>query len=643
MPVSRAPSAIRQTDGRGLAVSSSGNDKTIVLGGAASPSRHIPPATPGSSPNCLPMNTRLGEFEIVGLVGEGGFGIVYLAYDHSLERKVALKEYMPTSLASRTQDLQVSVRSERHRETFELGLRSFVNEARLLAKFDNPALVKVYRFWEDRGSAYMAMPFYDGLTLRDALKQRTGAPDEGWIRRILIPLMDALEIMHSESCFHRDIAPDNILLLKDERPVLLDFGAARRVIGDMTQVLTVILKPGFAPVEQYAEMPGLKQGAWTDIYALAAVVYYIITGRTPPASVGRLMNDTYQPLSTLAAGSYDPTFLAGLDQCLALKADDRPQSIAAMREALGLGIAPAASLPLEATSALSAGAGVQDDAPRIKSTLTRAASPSRTEMKPSPSRAQGPDVDGASPVPEEKGRRRLGGPALAIAAVVLTAVGFSAFRDGGEAAKPDTVREVAQVKEAPAPGPVTPVAADVVQPLAPATVSWSQAVQALSGMASREITVSGAKSSLTVGKDALSFSLKSEQAGYVYLLLLDKTDSKLSLIFPNALDLDNRIAAGSPMRFPRESWSFTADAPAGEWEVLVIVADTKRDFAGLGLVAHDGIASAPLKELEHALARLGPDSLAGVSVCQKEETRCAADFGVSHFKVTEVESLPKKR
>lgn len=631
MPVSRAPSAICQTDGRGLAVSSSGNDKTIVLGGAASPSRDIPPATPGSSPNCLPMNTRLGEFEIVGLIGEGGFGIVYLAYDHSLERKVALKEYMPTSLASRTQDLQVSVRSERHRETFEMGLRSFVNEARLLAKFDNPALVKVYRFWEDRGSAYMAMPFYDGLTLRDALKQRTGVPDEGWIRRILIPLMDALEIMHSESCFHRDIAPDNILLLKDERPVLLDFGAARRVIGDMTQVLTVILKPGFAPVEQYAEMPGLKQGAWTDIYALAAVVYYIITGRTPPASVGRLMNDTYQPLATLAAGSYDPRFLAGLDQCLAVKADDRPQSIAAMRELLG-----------EMASPSPAGAAVQDEAPRVSSAQNIAANPSRAEVKPLPPKTLNPDAEGVQPVAEGKGRRFMG-PALGMAAVALVAVAFIALREGGEVPKPTTVREIAQVKESPVPGPATPVATEVVQPVAPETVSWSQAVQALSGMVSRETAVSGVKSSLTVGKDALSFSLKSERAGYVYLLLLDTTDSKLSLIFPNALDLDNRIAAGSPMRFPRESWSFTADAPAGEWQVLVIVSDNRRDFAGLGLVAHDGIASVPLKELEHALARLGPDSLAGVSVCQKEETRCAADFGVSYFKVTEVESPPKKR
>lgn len=596
------------------------------------------------------MNTRLGEFEIVGLIGEGGFGIVYLAYDHSLERKVALKEYMPASLASRTRDLQVSVRSERHRETFEVGLRSFVNEARLLAKFDNPALVKVYRFWEDRGSAYMAMPFYDGVTLRDALRQRTGVPDEGWIRRILVPLMDALEIMHSESCFHRDIAPDNILLLKDERPVLLDFGAARRVIGDMTQALTVILKPGFAPVEQYAEMPGLKQGAWTDIYALAAVVYYILTGRTPPASVGRLMNDTYQPLATLAAGAYDPTFLAGLDQCLAVKADERPQSIAAMREALGFGEAPVrpqpAPQPAESSPVSLPGAVAQDDAPRVRSSLTLAAPPSKTEVKPTQTRTQGPLADAASPMPPAKGGRSVLGPALGLAAVVLAAVGYFALKGGDEAPKPAAVPEVAKAPEpAPvhvAPAPVTPAPAEVAQPALPAEVGWSEGLQALRDAGHREMTLSGVKSALTVGKDALSFALRSEQAGYVYLLLLDKTDGKLSLIFPNTLDLDNRIAAGGAMRFPRERWSFTADAPAGEWEVLVIVADNKRDFAGLGLVPHDGIASAPLKDVEQALGRLGPGSLAGAPVCPKGEARCAVDFGARHFKVTELEAPAQK-
>ena len=205
--------------------------------------------------NSLPIGLRIGEFEITGVIGEGGFGIVYSATDHLLEREVAIKEYMPAAIASRSQAMLVTVKSERHADTFVAGLRSFVNEAKLLAKFDHPSLVKVYRFWEGNGTAYMVMPLYRGVTLKAALQSMPGPPDEAWIRHILSPLLDALELIHADHCYHRDIAPDSILILPNDRPVLLDFGAARRTISDMTQALTVILKPGFATLEQYANGP----------------------------------------------------------------------------------------------------------------------------------------------------------------------------------------------------------------------------------------------------------------------------------------------------------------------------------------------------------------------------------------------------
>src|SRR5918999_401773 len=136
--------------------------------------------------NTLPIGTRLGEFEIIDLIGEGGFGIVYLAYDHSLDRQVALKEYMPSALAHREDDgVTVVMRSDRHAETFAAGLRSFINEARLLAQFDHHSLVKVYRFWEANGTAYMVMPFYEGITLKQALSQLGGPPDEAWLKTLL--------------------------------------------------------------------------------------------------------------------------------------------------------------------------------------------------------------------------------------------------------------------------------------------------------------------------------------------------------------------------------------------------------------------------------------------------------------------------
>jgi hypothetical protein len=268
-------------------VSDSDNNKTIVLGGAAA-AASPPPAPQRSSGSdvALPPGTRLSEFEIVDLVGQGGFGIVYLADDHSLQRRVAVKEYMPSSLATRGRDASVIVRSERHEDTFQVGLRSFVNEARLLAQFDHPALLKVYRFWEANGTAYMAMPYYAGRTLKQYLKEREGRPRRG---------LDPQDPLAGDGRPRAD-APRELLpprrgarqhhAAADDRPVLLDFGAARRVISDMTQALTVILKPGYAPIEQYAEMPGIKQGPWTDIYALGAVVYFTITGRTRPRRSG---------------------------------------------------------------------------------------------------------------------------------------------------------------------------------------------------------------------------------------------------------------------------------------------------------------------------------------------------------------------
>lgn len=285
----------------------------------------------------LPIGTRIAEFEILERIGEGGFSIVYLAMDHSLERKVALKEYMPSSLAARVSPTQVQPRSSRHQDTFEAGLRSFVNEARLLAQFDHPALIKVYRFWESNGTAYMVMPFYQGVTLKVAVRALPAPPGQAWLMALLDPLTEALMVIHAEHCFHRDIAPDNVLLLAGSgKPLLLDFGAARRVIGDMTQALTVILKPGYAPIEQYAEVPGMKQGPWTDVYALAAVIYWAVTGKTPPASVGRVVNDSFIPLAQCAAGQYNLPFLQAIDRALLVLPERRTPSIERLRLDLGL-------------------------------------------------------------------------------------------------------------------------------------------------------------------------------------------------------------------------------------------------------------------------------------------------------------------
>ncbi len=290
---------------------------------------------PSDEHDALPAGTRFGELEILRVVGVGGFGIVYLARDHSLDRDVALKEYMPGQLAARGPSAQVSVRSGSHMETFALGLRSFVNEARLLARFDHRSLVKVYRFWEANNTAYMVMPFLQGRTLREARRAMSQAPDEAWMRQILNPLLEALEILHRETVYHRDIAPDNILLPHDgSQPVLLDFGAARRAIGDRTQTFTAILKPSYAPIEQYAESVSLRQGPWTDLYAMGAVIHYLLKGVPPPPATARTFEDHSEVLAELSFPGVSRGFLAAVDWALAVRPQDRPQSVAEFRDAL---------------------------------------------------------------------------------------------------------------------------------------------------------------------------------------------------------------------------------------------------------------------------------------------------------------------
>ncbi|MBL8325075.1 MAG: protein kinase [Rubrivivax sp.] len=284
--------------------------------------------------SALPPGTRLGEFEIRDLLGVGGFGIVYLAFDHALEREVAVKEYMPATMAGRTESLHVSLRSKSDTEVFELGLKSFVNEAKLLAKFDHPSLIKVHRFWEANGTAYMAMPVLRGRTLKDIRRSTGRPPDEAWIRSTLMPLLGALEQLHADDVYHRDIAPDNIHLETEGRPVLLDFGAARRVISGKTQSLTAILKPAYAPIEQYAETGAVKQGPWTDLYALGATLHFMLLGYPPVPATARTVADEATELVTRGVPGISGQMLSIIDWMLSPKPAGRPQSVAELRAVL---------------------------------------------------------------------------------------------------------------------------------------------------------------------------------------------------------------------------------------------------------------------------------------------------------------------
>ncbi len=299
-----------------------------------------------SHANCLPVGTVVSDFEIVGLVGEGGFGIVYLARDNSLDRTVALKEFMPAAFAGRVDGVRVAVRAANHRATFDAGLQSFIKEAKLLAKFAHPALVEVYRFWEANGTAYMAMRYYAGETLRQRLQGMPQGFDEEAIAQIMAPIFDAIEMLHREQVFHRDIAPDNIMLGENDRPVLLDFGSARRIIGDGTQALTTVLKPGYAPIEQYVDDGTLKQGAWTDVYALGGVLYHMATGKAPVQAVSRLITDPLPKISEVTGGAFSERFSDAVARAMAMRVEDRAQSVRELRDLLGWTVAPSLTITL---------------------------------------------------------------------------------------------------------------------------------------------------------------------------------------------------------------------------------------------------------------------------------------------------------
>lgn len=289
----------------------------------------FPPAVENLNP--LAAGTRLQEFVIERAIGIGGFGIVYQANDTLLHRTVAIKEYMPTSMASRGDQAAISLRSASYAEDFERGKATFIDEARMLARFKHPALIEVFRFWEQNRTAYMATPFYKGSTLKERLRAKPGVPNEAELKLILLPVLDALEHMHREQVYHRDISPDNIMVVDDGTPILLDLGAARRLEVNQAQAFTVLVKPGFAPIEQYAGDSSNLQGPWTDLYGWGGSAYFALVGKPPPPAASRVMNDSITKLASLKLPGYSRDFLAAIDATLAVRPDDRPQSVAELK------------------------------------------------------------------------------------------------------------------------------------------------------------------------------------------------------------------------------------------------------------------------------------------------------------------------
>lgn len=287
-----------------------------------------------SNTRCLKPGVILKErYKIEEVIGAGGFGITYLAWDPLLQSYVAIKEYYPSGIATRSADSsKVCVPVGQEQREYHRGRIRFLKEAQDVARFQSePNIVSIYDYLEENDTAYMVMEYLHGCTLKQYIREHGGRLDTDHILHICLSVLDALAVVHKAGMIHRDISPENIFICEDLTVKLIDFGAAKQVYLDGEQTMSVVLKPGYAPPEQYAKKD--KQGPWTDIYALGATLYFAATGEKPEESFGRVLEDTIKPVCEV-----NPEIPRAMSQvimrAMSVKIEDRYQTVEAMREAL---------------------------------------------------------------------------------------------------------------------------------------------------------------------------------------------------------------------------------------------------------------------------------------------------------------------
>ncbi|HEY7240986.1 MAG TPA: serine/threonine-protein kinase [Burkholderiales bacterium] len=299
-------------------------------------------------PDALPAGSRLHWYVLERVLGQGGFGITYLARDTNLDQQVAIKEYLPVDVATRRSDGTVRARALEQDDRYRAGLERFIREARTLARFDHPHIVRVHSVFEFNDTAYMVMRFEEGETLA-ALLERRHVLSESELLRVLMPVIEGLELVHKAGFIHRDIKPDNILIRADGSSVLLDFGSARQASGQ-SRTVTILVAPGYAPFEQYYSGTD-SLGPWTDIYGLGATCYRAIAGRPPLDAISRskgILGSTKEillPAKVAGAGRYSERVLQAIDRALEFAEKDRPQNLADWKKELASSARTAAPSP----------------------------------------------------------------------------------------------------------------------------------------------------------------------------------------------------------------------------------------------------------------------------------------------------------
>ena len=280
----------------------------------------------------LPEGAKLLDYRILRVLSSGGFSFVYLAHDAE-EMPVAIKEYLPSSLALRTGDDIVPVVPEANLPVFRYGMKCFFEEGRALARLSHPNVVRVLNFFRANETVYMVMRYERGRTLQEHIQAHRGSLKESWIRRTFANLLNGLREVHSNKLLHLDIKPGNIYIRNDGTALLIDFGAARQTLTAEGMRLPPMYTPGFASPEHYA--PGRQNlGPWSDIYSVGASLYACLAAAGPQPADQRLDNDRYQPARKQWAGKYSNELLDTIDWCMRLDHLERPQSVFALQKAL---------------------------------------------------------------------------------------------------------------------------------------------------------------------------------------------------------------------------------------------------------------------------------------------------------------------
>lgn len=586
----------------------------------------------------LAEGSRIEDFEIRRRLGRGGFGVTYLATEYApstgapeILREVAIKEFFPQGIAVRVENSRViPSQMEGAEAAFFAALKAFLREAQAVARLDHPNLIRIFRVFESHGTAYFAMPYIRGASLRGVLRAQGGL-DQEQIERLILPVLDGLEEAHRQNILHRDIKPDNIMIRDDlQSPILIDFGASRMETAGVAEQYTRLSElaaytPGYAPIEQYARAATLnRHGPYTDIYAFCALLYECITGRAPPEASLRSLevqsrrSDPMESPARLATRAYDARLLAAVEWGLELVADDRPQTVTQLRNAL-LG-----RIPVPARSTVMAGAtarGASATATTIPQFDGAERALHRPTARPSPS------VASESPARRFPGSRLSTLMASAMAACFAVVAGATWWLTREPATR-------SPQEHAASPNPANSPAPAIVAPSVPPAVALIAAVSA------------DRASGIYTQGDPLHLQVSLNRRARLSVFEIDSRD-RVRRTYPRTA-VENAPLDAGVVRLPFEGGPLAVEMPAGAAQIVVMasVQELPLDGGDLAALQLGTFTRTDLDRVARSLsALLGPQDVAIATAMLEIQSRAqpVALAGSSTVRPLRPESRPSER